>query len=69
MSGTPFVKKSCDPRKGIDLPQPSTVSFSDHAFSMTRFTLDMRSCGEVVGGGGGTQDPRTGVQDGDINSR
>ena len=69
MSGTPSVKKSCDSRKGSDLPQPSTVSFSDDAFSIVRFTVDMKTCGGVAGGGHGIPDPRTGVQDGDIWTR
>ena len=57
MSGTPWVKKSSDSRKGIDMPQPSTASFSEDAFSITRFILDKNVWGDDTEGGGGTQDP------------
>ena len=62
MLGTPSVKKSWDSRKGIDVPQPSTVSFSEDACSITRFILDRKGWGGDTGGGEGTQDPGNGVQ-------
>ena len=47
-----------------NVPQLSTLSFRDDAFSITRFTQERKTLGSVTGGGFGMPEPRTGDQSG-----